>query len=640
MAGLALLAVLIVAASVAIVLIFVFSSSDTTPEDAETSEPFVKVYVHFVDISGKHTDADMGRRRMLNNQNTQATLGGSASKDNITLFKMAVQEIRVCTHDDKCDYIFGGNFLDEDFNKKKDDRGHYMNWYTDEQYRVFSDFNFQDQSEITQENFNTYVDTIPDFSWIDLKSPNTKKPFVWGRLKPNTEYTSVQIRWFQVIRTKARVALADTTGQSTNVVVHTKPALQSEQYYSDHGFFRNVVKNTDMTSGEAEEMTIFTSGGEWRSSIKFGTPIMTPNTTDNSEVFRLDLAYNIHKTVIDAFQNTERHQANVISEDQNNTQMQVRIPQILPLLYRNDTQKLIRATYKIAIPPLKGAEKFVHKPATPWHIRLDTVYSVGMDQKMISDKDMIYAAYFTLEDNFELWRNGLFKYGQIGRITYLKHYSDGPILANYNGFYSMFDGFIPRYNVGDYGSVNLYGIKSPDYHMQFPCQCDFELPLLSYVRENAMKNIADDESVANLARMFKQFQVTCLRYGGADSSFIPSTSYVVYEENKTVCEPSESSDCCEQTLVHPMPPRNLSYWSYLDSNDKTSYTWQSEQCPYDSRFHLCASCNFDQCQNGKGLVCTKRNFGSMGGGCAPSHKDAWDYRDTQIYTLVEIERLN
>ena len=48
-----------------------------------------------------------------------------------------------------------------------------------------------------------------------------------------------------------------------------------------------------MNSGEAEEMTIFTSDGEWRSFIEFGTPIVTPNTTDNSEVFRLDLAYNI-----------------------------------------------------------------------------------------------------------------------------------------------------------------------------------------------------------------------------------------------------------------------------------------------------------------------------------------------------------
>ena len=95
-------------------------------------------------------------------------------------------------------------------------------------------------------------------------------------------------------------------------------------------------------------------------------------------------------------------------------------------------------------------------------------------------------------------------------------------------------------------------------------------------------------------------------------------------------------NCCEQTLDHPRPPRNLSYWLYLDSNDETSYTWLSEQCPPDSQFDLCDSCNFDQCQYGKGLHCTQRNFGSMGGGCAPSHKDAWDYRDTQIYTLIEI----
>ena len=130
--------------------------------------------------------------------------------------------------------------------------------------------------------------------------------------------------------------------------------------------------------------------------------------------------------------------------------MQVRIPQILPLLYRNDTQKMIRATYKIAVPPVKGAEKFVHKPAIPWHIRLDTVYSVDIDRNTISEKDTIYAAYFTLEDNFEVYENlnAVFKYGQIGRISNLKHYSDGPILANYNGFYSMFDGFIPKYNIG------------------------------------------------------------------------------------------------------------------------------------------------------------------------------------------------
>ena len=203
MAGLALFAVLIVAATVATVLVFAPSPSDITPEDAETPEPFVKVHVHFVDISGNHTDDAMSRRRILNNQNTQATLGGSASKDNITQFKMGVHQIQICAHDNDCDTIFGGYILDEHFNEKKDERGKSMQWYTNDQYRVFSDFNFQDQSEITQDTFNAYVDAIPDSSWIDLKYPNTEKPFVTGRLKPNTEYTSVKIYWFRVIRTKA-----------------------------------------------------------------------------------------------------------------------------------------------------------------------------------------------------------------------------------------------------------------------------------------------------------------------------------------------------------------------------------------------------------------------------------------------------
>ena len=85
---------------------------------------------------------------------------------------------------------------------------------------------------------------------------------------------------------------------------------------------------------------------------------------------------------------------------------------------------------------------FSFRPATSWYIRLDTFHVVSKDRvaaalagttpASLSSTDKMYAAYFTLEDYYEVkdYLGTLYDWAQISRILDLPAYSSYPVLAS------------------------------------------------------------------------------------------------------------------------------------------------------------------------------------------------------------------
>jgi hypothetical protein len=116
--------------------------------------------------------------------------------------------------------------------------------------------------------------------------------------------------------------------------------------------------------------------------------------------------------------------ANVISLNDNAAALEIRVPPVLPLVYKVLTEGVIRATYKIEMPA-------------------DRVGSTPLFSFTPTAADGIYAAYFTLEDYYKVrdYLGTLYDYGQISRILNLDGYSAYPVLATKFSAHSLFSGF-------------------------------------------------------------------------------------------------------------------------------------------------------------------------------------------------------
>lgn len=639
---LSIIGVIIVTVATVLLVIYLPTSQPTETKDNTKQENFVKVDLQFVDASGISATENSNRGRRLNNANTAGNVyGGAASIENIDSFKVAVRSISLCAGpytngwSPDCVDIVGGYLLDDFGNELLDEFGNMVISYEDDVYTgTINDDNTL--PELTQETFNDFVEWIPNASWVDLMDERPGDNLrMTGKLKPATSYTWGIVEWFRVIKVRASVPLYDINGIPANRSVHTKPSIVSgPRYYEDIGYFPNVVEE-DMTLGNAEEITFFPSDNSPYQRFRLGTPVMTPNIsssngTNTSITMRLELSYNLDKSTIVAFQGTENidgiSQSNVMSFDANNTQMEIRFPKVLPILYDSRKQKVFRATYNIEIDSnLPGAqEKFSFKPNTPWQMHLDTFFVVDSSQESLKETDKMFSAYFTLQNYYEVedYLGDLYDYGQIDRIYYISDYSPHPVLANKKGFHSVLEDFVPKYNVGDSGLLTVYHVSGGNFASH--CECDFEKPLLTFLRNNDL----GDEYISYVKDSFVE---SCLYYGES----------TVYEEQKKVCRPNEDDTCCGKNVATvPLPPHDLDYWAYNDNHSLNShYLWGEYDltCPFVEQFNLCDTCDYSDCQNGDGIMCSRVNFGSAGGGCSPT-KDSedWDYRNKQTYTLIEI----
>ena len=254
--------------------------------------------------------------------------------------------------------------------------------------------------------------------------------------------------------------------------------------------------------------------------------------------------------------------ANVLSLHDNAAQLEVRIPPVLPLIYKNITEAVVRQTYKIEVDgEMPGTQEvFSFRPTTPWFIRLDTFYIVSADRAAgdsegkitLSADDEMYAAYFTLEEYYEVrdYLGTLYDLGQVQRIVNLPDYSDSPILSSMTAHFSLFDGFTPLYNVGDQDQLTLYVVSGGNAAQR--CQCDLERPLL----EHLLQDSSMYDAVYHDGAFLEELKRSCAIDGTEgltwdefvnlqlENAYV--SSYFPDFTDKKACRyvQGESSDCC------------------------------------------------------------------------------------------------
>jgi len=377
---------------------------------------------------------------------------------------------------------------------------------------------------------------------------------------------------------------------------------------------------------------------------------------------------------------------NVLSLHDNGANMEARVPPVLPLIYKNDTEAVVRQTYMVEMDAsLPGnQETFSFSPLTPWNIRVDTFYIVPISRSneepiLLTSADRITAAYFTLEDYFEVqdYLGTLIDFAQIGRILYLDGYNDGgPILSSQTAHFSIFDDFTPVYVAGEKQDITIYSVSGGNAVHR--CKCDLERPLLEFLIANH-KSVYDND----YGDFEKQLSISCNVYipdEGEDmfSAAKRTGDYVADLVEKRACmESDESSNCCgayhiKEPDFHALPT-GLDFWDVYDEckctlehgydvGDYDDSCWRKAEfgldgCgsltkgtdAYDDAVSSYATqpaavavetCDLvNDCSGGKGYSCKRDNFGSAGGGCSPGSNTQRDFREKAVIELVETSKV-
>lgn len=423
--------------------------------------------------------------------------------------------------------------------------------------------------------------------------------------------------------------------------------------------------------------------------------------------YEVDFSYTIDRNALVAFkgipfkdQKPDRHTCcsrdnetlncicdggNVLSLNDNGVQLEVRTPSLLPLVYRTDSEGVVRATYMVEIASSTAGsnDNFMFRPSMPWFIRLDTFYVVPQERVagtvQLSPADTMFAAYFNLLDYFEITDEGtLYDHGQVARLLSFPAFFPHPILATKLGFHSIFGDFVPFHTVGQWGELSI--LHTAGGNAGYHCICDLDRQLMRYIFSTP-DTFPSDETLVRAKAMLKQ---TC----GFDATNTNAGEQAVDFDEKRVClslnpppiptaratRPSTNGHqgCCDPTNLDMLrlPPVGLNYWDVYDA-DKLSidghYIWGAydHSCPRSQAFGLgsCGApvtkgtdaytsavnegtagvqltCDYAAtCSHGN-LSCTRTNFASAGGGCSPNQAGAWwDLRKPQRYQLVEVAKI-
>ena len=194
-------------------------------------------------------------------------------------------------------------------------------------------------------------------------------------LAKGSSYNWGFVEWYQAAKVTASVPLVHKNGSLTGERIYTK-AAGSTDYANKQGidYFPNTVPaGVDMTSGAAEEMTIMLDNKQLFYVFELGTSALVPDELpDADDWLNLDFSYTLDRGVVVGLLNEAwadntpgaactrnaakttvtcgNSRANIISLNDNAAALEIRVPPVLPLVYRVKTQGVIRATYKIEVP--------------------------------------------------------------------------------------------------------------------------------------------------------------------------------------------------------------------------------------------------------------------------------------------------